>query len=210
MLKKMLIFVLVLLLGSYVHALDPISQDLVPDFQIAPFSQASILLNNGPDSPGVFKPRDSLNNVWIDDLADVVADQNYRTVVGFLYISNNNPAGFVINADGANNSESTYKLYHSTADNNGDHVMVYTLEGTDFGPEESLSGFGNAYETGNNTDVTDSSATLFSVASPTKATQDGLMVLTLVITGSEILDAFNTEAADESYTDTITLTLTET
>ena len=203
--RKFLLLYFILLFGSFVYAVEDRSDTITPDFQIAPFSQVDSQNAVGIDNQqGVFQTGNTT------ELESIVADQNYSHMVGFLTISNNNPGGFEIAADGSNNSEGQYVLHHSQANNDGEHVMLYSLSGFDVATDQDMSGFGSEFRSGDTTDTTDSSDELFTVASPTKATQDGIMGIMLIITGAEILDAFNTEEDNESYTDIITLTLTET
>ena len=206
----MLILSLVLSLGSFVYAVEDRTDTIVPDFQISPFSQVATAAASGTTTDateGVFQTGGTT------DLSTVDAATTYSHEIGTMTISNNNPGGFEITADGANNTGATYTLFHDGAGiaNTGEHVMIYALKGSDNSESAEASGFGNTYQAGDSASaISDNSSTLFSVSSPTKATQDGVLEVELEITGSEILDAFNTEDVSEKYTDTITLTLTET
>lgn len=208
MLKKMLILSLVLSLGSFVYAVEDRTGTIVPDFQIAPFSQVATAAAAGTTTDateGIFQTGGTT------DLSQVDAALTYSHEIGTMTISNNNPGGFEITADGANNTGAAYTLFHDGAgiSNAGEHVMIYGLKGSDNSESAEASGFGNTYQAGDSASA-DNSSTLFSVSSPTKATQAGVLKIELDLTGSEILDAFNTEESAEKYTDTITLTLTET
>ena len=156
----MLILVLVLSFGSVAYAVEDRNVDLTPDFQVEPFSSAEAVnavsdatTGGIPDATGAFQAG---GDTSLGDIRSAVEGDSlvsYAHNVGEMTVYNNNPGGFVINADGANNSESTYKLYHSSADNSGEHIMTYTLASYDYATGQETSGFGIDYGEGNNLDV---------------------------------------------------------
>ena len=222
MFKKL--FIIILLLSTNVIFADDKSGTLVPDFQVAPFSQLSYVYGvssrtvdpstgdyiyfEDEDTPGVF---------YSVEMDQIHPDAIMQLELAILTLYNNNPMGFEIIADGANNAGSEFVAFHSVADNlafsdnfdgNGHHTIVYQLIGEDKASSAANSGFGSSYGSGTST-ASSGGQVVFLNNDPTKATQNGQMLLWGSTTGSEILDSFNTEEDNERYSDTITVTLRE-